>query len=129
MNSILRRRRALMGAKGESFPVQEIGVELIETILTGYVVDADTGALTGNSGGRYCTYIPVNPNYRYQFRKYTNRQGFGAWYDKEKNYISGFSASNNSTYDNKTPPTMARYMRWSGYYASSGGPLSIKRIS
>lgn len=126
----LLRRRELMAKAGESFPEQEIGVELIPQIKTGYVVDTTDGTLTANSSGRYCDYIPVYPGRSYKCAKYNNRTGYLARYDKDKNFVSGESVANSSSYITVIPSTENgyRYIRWSGT-SGAGGPLSVKRTA
>lgn len=126
----LRDRRAAMAKAGESFPEQEIGVELIPQVKSGYVVNTTDGTLTANSSGRYCDYIPVYPGRSYKCYKYGNRPGYLARYDKDKNFISGADVGNNNTGYGCYPSKEIgyRYIRWSGTLGSSG-TLSVKRTA
>ena len=124
----LRNRRAAIMAQDEGYPYQPLNENLIDTIRSGYIVNTTDGTLTSNSSGRYSDYIPVYPGRSYQCRKYSNRPGYLARYDKDKNFISGANVSN-STQTYGVYPSAAngyRYIRWSGT-SGSGGPLSVTR--
>ena len=82
-----------------------------------------TGGYISNSNGTvqpsetlsYMDYLEVNPNTEYYITPNASNN-WGAWYDANKNFISGLSA-----YGTKTSPANAKYLRCTliGSYATS----------
>lgn len=70
-------------------------------------INRDTGALTTNTTFRASQYIKVIPNETYYIQN--GNPYYGAWYDKDKNYISPYN-SNGKTVG--TAPTNAKYIRF-----------------
>ena len=93
------------------------------TIIPGYYINDANGVAT-SAGGSSCTdYIPVIPNASYYIKSEQTQGAWGAWYDANKNYISGitgYRASDTETSKTKTAPSNAAYMRLTVRYSSSG---------
>ena len=91
--------------------------------VRGYINDAN-GALLNNSNPNVASdYIPVAPNQSYYIKSEQTRGSWGAWYDKDKNYISGITgyvATNSDSVKVKTAPSNAYYMRLTVVYALNG---------
>lgn len=69
-------------------------------------------------------FIPVIPNATYFINTEQTAGGWGAWYDADKNYISGITgyANVDPTYKVKTAPSNAHYMRLTIKYNGNGNP-------
>lgn len=79
-----------------------------QDVTTGYYVNSATGVLSSNSGYNVTGYIPVDSNTDY-YLSYKNQIAF---YDKDKNYISGDNTVNSSG-ASITTPANAKYLRCS----------------
>ena len=76
---------------------------------SGYI-DNDSGLVEETNDWKHSDYIKVLPNTNYYLRTEHTSGSWGAWYDKDKNYISGISdgAYNNSAL---VSPANACYLR------------------
>ena len=86
------------------------------TIILGKVIKCTDGTEMADYGYDCTDFIPVIPNTPYYFNVYSaiSAQLRGmAWYDENKNYISGVPAPNNTKYGLITSPSNAKYVRCS----------------
>ena len=93
--------------------------------INGYINDY-TGEVAVNSYPNVASdYIPVAPNQSYYISSEQTKGSWGAWYDKDKNYISGITGYITTASDinkTKTAPNNAHYMRLTVVYASNNEP-------
>ena len=93
--------------------------------VRGYIDDYN-GELMDNSFPNVASdYIPVAPNQSYYINSEQTKGTWGAWYDKDKNYISGITwyiATTSDINKTKTAPNNAHYMRLTVVYASNNEP-------
>ena len=75
------------------------------TVLTGYLIDDRNGNANANGGSIASDYIEIKPNTNYYITKISSGN-WGAWYDENKNYISGILG-----YQSQLSPANAKYMR------------------
>lgn len=86
-----------------------------DDISVGYI-DDNTGLLVNHSKSNSSNYISVFPNKEYIIRPTLSSGNWGAFYDENKNYISGF------VYWNGNPilsPSNAKYIRFTVNYVNS----------
>ena len=122
------RRRALMSGKSEEYPIQEIGVELAELSVGGYL-NIETGEIVEGGGTtRYSQFIPVNPTYVYQMTVYANRDQQICWYGKNQEFIGGrsYRSSAGIPLSDIVPESTWRWIRVSGT-TGNGGPVGLHR--
>lgn len=88
-----------------------------------YIDDAD-GAEKSNGGALATDFIPVISNATYFINTEQTDGGWGAWYDVDKNYISGISGYGNvdPTHKVMIAPSNAHYIRLTIKYGNSGNP-------
>lgn len=86
-------------------------------VSTGYINDA-TGELKTQQSSKSSDYIPVSAGASYRIVTEQTIGMWGAWYDENKTYISGFT----QYLDNpvKTAPTGAHYVRMTVVYSGNG---------
>lgn len=93
--------------------------------VRGYINDYN-GELRDNGFPNIASdYIPVAPNQSYYIKSEQTKGAWGAWYDKDKNYISGITwyiATTSDINKTKTAPNNAHYMRLTVVYASDNEP-------
>lgn len=96
-------------------------------VVEGVYIDNANGAEKSNTGGLATDFIPVIPNATYFINTEQTVGGWGAWYDANKNYISGITGYTNvdPTYKVKTAPSNAHYMRLTIRYNSNGNPDTL----
>ena len=96
-------------------------------VVEGVYIDNANGAEKSNTGGLATDFIPVIPNATYFINTEQTIGGWGAWYDANKNYISGITgyANVDPTYKVKTAPSNAHYMRLTIRYNSNGNPDTL----
>ena len=96
-------------------------------VVEGVYIDNANGAEKSNTGGLATDFIPVIPNATYFINTEQTVGGWGAWYDANKNYISGITgyANVDPTYKVKTAPSNAHYMRLTIRYNSNGNPDTL----
>ena len=91
--------------------------------VQGYINDAN-GILIDNGHSNVASdYIPIAPNQSYYIKSEQARGSWGAWYDKDKNFISGITAYASTSSESakvKTAPSNAHYMRLTVVYALNG---------
>ena len=94
------------------------GVNLFDktTIQTGYVNDA-TGVISTGAGAKCTDFIRVLPNTSYYIKSEQTSGMRGAYYDENKNYVSGVTSYSNSV---KTTPSNAKYVRLTVLYNNNG---------
>lgn len=92
------------------------------TVLNGYIVNDSNGDATAVPAGKITDYIPVIPKQTYYIKSDQASGAWGAWYDSDKNYISGITGYRISDNLSKiqTAPANARYMRLTCFYNNSG---------
>ena len=86
-------------------------------IQDGYVNDV-TGNIGGDSNSKNTGYVKVLPNTAYYIKTEALSGKWGAWYDANKNYISGVGGDGI-----KTSPSNAHYIRFTVRYYNSGNPV------
>lgn len=101
-----------------------VGFNLFDksTVSAGYINDG-TGNLTPNANARATDYIDVIPGVSYFIDSDQTEGAWGAWYDADKNYISGivyYTADRTDALKTKTAPTNAHFMRLTVVYNSNG---------
>lgn len=87
------------------------------TAVTGYISDID-GRFVSSATSKATDYIMVIPNRQFHIKTSQSSGRWGAWYDKDKNFISGIT--NYVDYPVVTAPANARYMRLTISYTGSG---------
>ena len=75
------------------------------TVLTGYLIDDRNGNANANNSSIASDFIEIKPNTNYYITKIPSGN-WGAWYDENKNYISGILG-----YQSQLSPINAKYMR------------------
>ena len=114
--------------EAEAVQGQPIGVNLVDSVLSGYTVSPTTGQLASATNASYTDYIPVFAGYTYELGKYHNRTGYYALYNTSKTFVSGDTISNQ--YDTKNlAVTSDGYIRWSVGSATGSTALTLKRIA
>lgn len=95
--------------------VKDVGKNLFNpnTVLTGYFIDDRNGNATANGGSIASDYIEIKPNTNYYITKIPSGN-WGAWYDENKNYISGILG-----YQSQLSPSNAKYMRLTVSYTQN----------
>lgn len=83
------------------------------TVLTGYLIDDRNGNASSNGSSIASDYIEIKPNTNYYITKISSGN-WGAWYDENKNYISGILG-----YQNQLSPSNAKYMRLTISYSKN----------
>ena len=96
--------------------VEQSGVNLFNKtqIVDGYINDANGELKQGFNHNKATGYISVVPNATYYIKSDQSKGAWGAWYDKDKNYISGITGyitTASDTQKTKIAPSNARYMR------------------
>ena len=103
------------------------GVNLFDktTAENGYIDDAD-GQVKQSGNNNKCTdYIRVEEGLSYYVKSEQTAGMWGAWYDENKNYLSGVTRYANSVI---TAPTNAKYIRLTAIY-NEGGNLDTFAIN
>ena len=72
----------------------------------GYISDTSDGAVIASQSSVYMDYLMISPNTEYFITSIGSPGSWGAWYDSNKNFISGINA-----YGTKTSPANAKYIR------------------
>ena len=87
--------------------VKDVGKNLFNpnTVLTGYFIDDRNGNANSNSSSIASDFIEIKPNTNYYITRIPSGN-WGAWYDENKNYISGILG-----YQSQISPANAKYMR------------------
>lgn len=86
-----------------------------EIVCVGYI-NNDTGTLNSNSSNSLSTdFIKVSGSKNYYLGYYKQGGSWGAWYDKDKNYISGISIGSYTGEIVKAPEN-AKYLRFTVSY-------------
>ena len=94
-------------------------------IVNEYFIDDVTGEEKPSPSSKATGYIPVLPGVAYYIKSDQTSGAWGAWYDAEKNYISGITAYYANSIERlkvKTAPGNAHYMRLTCVYNNSGDP-------
>lgn len=91
-------------------------------VVENVYIDNNDGAAKSNTGALSTDFIPVIPNATYFINTEQTAGGWGAWYDADKNYISGITgyANVDPTYKVKIAPDNAHYMRLTCKYNNIG---------
>lgn len=91
-------------------------------VVENVYIDNVDGVEKSNTGALATDFIPVIPNATYFINTEQTAGGCGAWYDADKNYISGITGYGNvdPTYKVKTAPSNAHYMRLTIKYNGNG---------
>lgn len=91
-------------------------------VVENVYIDNVDGVEKSNTGALSTDFIPVIPNTAYFINTEQTVGGWGAWYDADKNYISGITgyANVDQTYKVKTAPNNAHYMRLTCTYNNNG---------
>lgn len=85
-------------------------------VVSGYYI-ADTDGQAKPDSGSSCTdYIEINPDTSYYIKTEQTVGQWAAWYDENKNYISGFTMYNRVV----TSPSTAKYIRLTILRGKSG---------
>ena len=87
------------------------------TIINGYYINDTNGAQKSNTGDACTDYIEIKPDTSYYIYTEQTTGRWGAWYDKDKNFISGINL-----YGVKTSPSNARYIRLTVVRNGNGNP-------
>lgn len=94
-------------------------------VVEGVYIQDNNGVEHQSIGSVSTNYIPVKPNESYYIKSEQTKGTWGAWYDKDKNFISGITAYATTTAESakvKTAPSNAYYMRLTVLYASNNEP-------
>lgn len=83
------------------------------TVSTGYLIDDRDGKINSNGGAIASDYIEIKSNTNYYITKIPSGN-WGAWYDENKNYISGILG-----YQSVVSPSNAKYMRLTVSYSQN----------
>ena len=75
------------------------------TVLKGYLIDDRNGNANANADAISSDFIEIKPNTNYYITRIPGGN-WGAWYDENKNYISGILG-----YNSQLSPSNAKYMR------------------
>ena len=96
-------------------------------VVEGVYIDDANGAEESRAAAVSTDFIQVIPNATYFINTGQTTGGWGAWYDANKNYISGITgyANVDPTYKVKTAPSNAHYMRLTIRYNSNGNPDTL----
>ena len=96
-------------------------------VVEGVFIDDANGAEESRAAAVSTDFIQVIPNATYFINTEQTTGGWGAWYDANKNYISGITgyANVDPTYKVKTAPSNAHYMRLTIRYNSNGNPDTL----
>lgn len=89
----------------------------------GVYIANNAGVAVSSSVSTSTTYISVVPNASYYIKSKQTGGAWGAWYDANKNYISGITAYYDGATDalkTKTAPSNAKYMRLTLEYNGTG---------
>lgn len=91
-------------------------------VVENVYIDNVDGVEKSNTRALATDFIPVIPNATYFINTEQTAGGWGAWYDADKNYISGITGYGNvdPTYKVKTAPSNAHYMRLTIKYNDNG---------
>lgn len=89
------------------------------TIQNGYIADTD-GVFHPNDNDKSTDYILVIPNKPIYIFTEQTVYAWGAWYDKDKNFISGISGYSYSVTRIKTAPPNAVYARFTMTHGNDG---------
>lgn len=91
-------------------------------VVENVYIDNVDGVEKSNTGALATDFIPVIPNATYFINTEQTAGEWGAWYDADKNYISGITGYGNvdPTYKVKTAPSNAHYMRLTIKYNDNG---------
>ena len=91
-------------------------------VVDGVYIDDANGAEESSAAAVSTDFIPVIPNDTYFINTEQTTGGWGAWYDANKNYISGLTgyAGVNPTQKVKTAPNNAHYMRLTCKWSNNG---------
>lgn len=85
-------------------------------VVSGYYI-ADTDGQAKPDSGSSCTdYVEINPNTSYYIKTEQTVGQWAAWYDENKDYISGFNMYNRAV----TSPSTAKYIRLTILRSGSG---------
>ena len=93
------------------------------TVLNGYIIDDANGDVKAVPTGKATDYISVIPKQTYYIKSDQASGAWGAWYDADKNYISGITGyykDGGNAGKIHTAPADARYMRLTCFYNNSG---------
>ncbi len=95
------------------------GVNLFDktTIFNGYIND-DNGEFRPNNNYKATDFIAIKGGQNYYIKTEQSGANWGAWYDSEKNYISGLTDYTNKV---KTAPSNAYYVRFTIWGIDEGG--------
>lgn len=103
----------------------------MSTIINGYYVSYTSGRLDVNADFKVTDFTPILPNkeYMYSVRK-NNLEVYAieqcAFYDENKNYVSGLSNDNKTKSISFTAPNNAYYVRWTMRKNTTEARLSLK---
>lgn len=91
-------------------------------VVENVYIDNVDGVEKSNTGALATDFIPVIPNATYFINTEQTAGEWGAWYDADKNYISGITGYGNvdPTHKVKTAPSNAHYMRLTIKYNGNG---------
>ena len=91
-------------------------------VVEGVYINNDNGAEKSEAGALSTDFIPVIPNATYFINTEQTAGGWGAWYDANKNYISGITGyvGVDPTHKVKTAPNNAHYMRLTCKWSNNG---------
>ena len=96
-------------------------------VVEGVFIDDANGTEESRAAAVSTDFIQVIPNATYFINTEQTTGGWGAWYDANKNYISGITgyANVDPTYKVKTAPSNAHYMRLTIRFNSNGNPDTL----
>ena len=80
-----------------------------DNVENGYINDLN-GTVNGDSTSKNTGYMKIKSNTAYYFLPNKSSGNWGAWYDENKNFISGISVNQDG--GNITSPSNAKYMRF-----------------
>lgn len=83
------------------------------SVLQGHLIDDRNGNANANGGSIASDYIEIKPNTNYYITRIPSGN-WGAWYDENKNYISGILG-----YQSQLSPANAKYMRLTISYSQN----------
>lgn len=105
--------------KGDN-EIRVVGFNLFDksTMLKGYYISDGDGNQQWDGGSNSTNYIQVIPNQKYYIKSEATAGRWGAWYDINKNYISGIVGVNTIF----TAPSNAYFMRMTVSRPTTGNP-------
>lgn len=83
------------------------------SVIQGHLIDDRNGNANSNSGSIASDFIEIKPNTNYYITRIPSGN-WGAWYDENKNYISGILG-----YQSQLSPANAKYMRLTISYSQN----------